>query len=73
MSGQWVVLMPIGQDGMAAYGPMDGVTAGEFAQYLNAQARPALRVQLLSPTRELLSFWRATTRPDRPREPIKEE
>jgi hypothetical protein len=59
MTDLWVVLLNTGTD-FVVYGPFgDAAEAGTFAQWLTQTVDPAIRVQLHSPTAEMLAWWRS--------------
>lgn len=59
MTRQWVVLLDVGGPDPLIYGPTeDEDTARDFAAFLTAEVDPARVVELLSPTKQLISFWK---------------
>jgi len=59
MTDQWVVVLDTGTTRCVPYGPIDDEeTAKSFAEFLTSEVDPAGWHRLLSPTAELLSFWR---------------
>jgi len=59
MTKLWAVLLDIGTADPLVYGPTeDEDTARDFAAFLTTEVEPARVVELLSPTKQLISFWK---------------